>query len=65
MAVCTVYTNIVFCVVYDTKNYICVAYIKQVKKMNQEQMKHIIDENQEFIQNSERITKRLAIPIYW
>ena len=33
------------------KSYICVAYIKQIKKMDQELIKQIIGENQEFVQN--------------
>lgn len=33
------------------KIYICVAYIKQIKKMDQELIKQIIGENQEFVQN--------------
>lgn len=33
------------------KSYICVAYTKQVKKMDQELIKQIIGENQEFVQN--------------
>lgn len=33
------------------KTYICVAYIKQIKKMDQELIKQIIGENQEFVQN--------------
>lgn len=33
------------------KSYICVTYIKQIKKMDQELIKQIIGENQEFVQN--------------
>ena len=33
------------------KSYICVAYIKQIKKMDQELIKQIIGENQEIVQN--------------
>lgn len=33
------------------KSYICVAYIKQIKKMDRELIKQIIGENQEFVQN--------------
>lgn len=33
------------------KSYICVAYIKQIKKMDQELIKQIIGENREFVQN--------------
>ena len=33
------------------KSYICVAYIKQIKKMDQELINQIIGENQEFVQN--------------